>query len=318
MRKRSTRRPGLIALVLATAAAFVLSLTVTAAVSAAPHHHAHKHGKKHKKNRKARGRKAAEPVSGIYDACAYDTPKQTPLPNCDDRLLALRQGGFRVVLNYWNSGTTVDEYLRYADHAASLGMQVIWNIGDYSRTSMESKLDLVRTTMNHPGTWGYYIGDEHPDDLPQVTELSRAVRGMTKRPLLYVSRPNPSKLRPFKGVADYLGPDIYPVGPIDQQSVCRTAQWSSRMVKNNLAMVLQAYSWSIDFPSLDPQWPSAAQMRQMRNQATHCGDPKLIMWFCFHCITDYNPDPDAYWRQLAWAANGAAVSPDYRMTSASS
>ncbi len=54
-------------------------------------------------------------------------------------------------------------------------------------------------------------------------------------------------------------------------------------------------------------------MRQMRNEATRCGNPKLIMWFCFHCITDYNPDPDSYWRQLAWAANGVNVGPNYRM-----
>ena len=81
----------------------------------------------------------------------------------------------------------------------------------------------------------------------------------------------------------------------------------------NPVMVLQAYSWSIDFPNFNPDWPSAGQMRQMRNEATRCGNPKLIMWFCFHCITDYNPDPDSYWRQLAWAANGVAVGPNYRM-----
>jgi hypothetical protein len=89
-------------------------------------------------------------------------------------------------------------------------------------------------------------------------------------------------------------------------------------VKNNLAMVLQAYSWSIDYPNLSPDWPSAGQMRQMRNQATRCGRPKLLLWFCFHCVTDYNPNPDAYWRDLAWAANGVGLNPTYRMTSVGS
>jgi len=46
-------------------------------------------------------------------------------------------------------------------------------------------------------------------------------------------------------------------------------------------------------------------MRQMRNQATRCGRPKLLLWFCFHCITDYHPNADAYWRDVAWAANGS-------------
>ena len=81
-------------------------------------------------------------------------------------------------------------------------------------------------------------------------------------------------------------------------------------------MVLQAYSWSIDYPGLNPDWPTAAQMRQQRNQATRCGHPKLLLWFCFHCVTQYNPSPDSYWRQLAWAANGVNLGTSYRMSSA--
>jgi hypothetical protein len=197
---------------------------------------------------------------------------------------------------------------------------VIWNLGTYHNLNtgqtvpVGPKLDLVRATMNNPATWGYYIGDEHPEDRPLVAEVSSAVRGITNKPTLYVSRPNPAKLRPFKGLADYLGPDSYPVGPMDQPT-CQTARWASKLVKNNLTMVLQAYSWSIDYPNLNPQWPTGGQMRQMRNQATRCGNPKLLMWFCFHCVTDYNPDPDAYWRDLAWAANGVTLNPTYRISS---
>ena len=36
---------------------------------------------------------------------------------------------------------------------------------------------------------------------------------------------------------------------------------------------------------------------------------------CFHCVTDYNPSPDTYWRQVAWAANGVSLNPTYRMSS---
>jgi len=235
-------------------------------------------------------------------------------------LMALHLAGFQVVLNYRTADMSTEDALRYADDAASLGMKVIWNLSAYHNLNtgqavpVDPKLDLVRATMDHPGTWGYYIGDEHPEDLPQITELSKAVRSITNRPLLYVSRPNPSKLRPFKGVADYVGPDSYPVGPMDQPT-CRTARWASKMVKSNLTMVLQAYSWSIDYPNLHPEWPSAVQMRQMRNQATRCGSPKLLLWFAFHAVTQYNPNPDAYWPQVAWAANGVNLNSAYRLSS---
>jgi hypothetical protein len=219
-----------------------------------------------------------------------------------------------VVLNYWSASMTVDENLRYADTAASLGMQVIWNLSDYRGDNLESKLDLVRATASHPATWGYYIGDEvRPENRGDVVQLSGAVRSITRKPLLYVSRPNPALLRPFRRLADYIGPDDYPYGPYDPP-VCQTSRWATKTVRNPV-MVLQSYSWSIDFTDHQPYWPSAGQMRQMRNQATRCGDPKLLMWFCFHCITDYNPDPDGYWRQLAWAANGVSLGPTYRMSS---
>jgi hypothetical protein len=294
------------------AAALVLSLSFSATAPAAQKvPHKHKHSKRHKKAKKAR--KASVPLTGIYDACSFSDPKGTVLRDCGDRLAVLRQGGFQVVLNYWSNSMSVDDNLEYADAAQSVGIKVIWNLD--GNNSFESKLDLVRATSSHPATWGYYVGDEvDPAERGQVADLSGAVRALTDRPLLYVSRPNPSKLRPFKGLADYIGPDTYPVGPIDPP-VCQTAHWGSKIVKRNFTMVLQAYSWSIDYPNLNPEWPSAGQMRQMRNQATRCGQPKLLLWFCFHCITDYNRDPDPYWRDLAWAANNVTLDPSYRISS---
>jgi hypothetical protein len=316
MRKHSIPRPRASRplLVLAAAAALVLSLSSAAAAPAAPKAHPHKHSKRHKK---AKARKASVPLSGIYDACASSEPKtQNPVPDCGDRLAVLRQGGFRVVLNYWTAAMSIDRNLTYADQAESLGMKLIWNLGT-EVLSLDQKLDLVRATSSHPATWGYYIGDEvRPENVGEVAQLSRAVRSLTNRPLLYVSRPNPSMMRPFRKLADYIGPDPYPYGPFDPP-VCRTSRWASKMAPRNSVMVLQAYSWSIDFPDFQPDWPNAGQMRQMRNQATRCGNPKLIMWFCFHCITDYNPTPDSYWRQLAWAANGVDLGPDYRLPRAS-
>src|SRR3954447_8983980 len=157
-----------------------------------------KHHKKHKKHKKKRARKASavSPVSGIYDSCSYGQSDGDMLPDCGDRLMALHLAGFQVVLNYRTADMSTEDALRYADDAASLGMKVIWNLSAYHNLNtgqavpVDSKLDLVRATMDHPGTWGYYIGDEHPEDLPQITELSKAVRNITNRPLLYLSRPN--------------------------------------------------------------------------------------------------------------------------------
>jgi len=328
----STTRPRplrcLLALVLALAAIVALSGSVpahaaTAHAAKAQKHKQHKH-RKHQKRKRRNARKASVPMSGIYDSCSVSSPQtHRALPDCGKRLAALQQGGFQVVLNYKTADMSLQDNLTYAQQAQAAGMKVIWNLGSYvdlnngSSKPIAPKLDLVRATMDLPATWGYYIGDEHPEFRPQVAQLSAAVRQITNKPLLYVSRPNPSKLAPFKGLADYLGPDIYPVGPIDRASVCQTARWASRMAGGNLTMVLQAYSWSIDYPNLNPEWPSAAQMRQQRNQATRCGNPKLLLWFCFHCVTDDNPNPDSYYRQLAWAANGVSLASSYRLSSAS-
>src|SRR5262245_9668454 len=246
MRRHSIQLPGATGplLALVTAAALVVSLCTISAAPAAAKADGHKQSKGNKKKRKAR--KAVTPMSGIYDACAYTEPKNTPLPNCDDRLIALHQGGFQVVLNYWSSAMTVDENLKYADNAASLGMPVIWNLSNYQSYSLDQKLELVRATASHPATWGYYVGDEvRPENRWQVAQLSGAVRGMTRKPLMFVSRPNPRLMKPFRKLADYVGPDSYPYGPFDPPT-CQTSRWASKMAPRNPVMVLQAYSWSID------------------------------------------------------------------------
>src|SRR5262245_25005442 len=196
---------------LTAAAALVLGLSVFVTVPAAAKTHGHKHSKGHKKGK---AKKAAAPQSGIYDSCSLSGPRTTePLPDCGDRLAVLRQGGFQIVLNYATAGMSLEDNLTYAAQAQAAGIRVIWNLGTYRNLNtggavpIEPKLELVQATKDLPATWGYYIGDEHPEDLPKVAELSAAVHAMTERPLLYVSRPNPSKLRPFKGLADYLGPD---------------------------------------------------------------------------------------------------------------
>jgi hypothetical protein len=297
-------------LALAAGAALLFSLTFADIAPAA------KKGNGHAR-KSAKGRKAsALPPSGIYDACSLSDPKNKPPADCGQRLALLREGGFRVVLNYWTAAMSIEDNLAYANTAQSLEMKLVWNLSNYRNVPLEQKVELVRATAAHPATWGYYIGDEvRPEERWQVAQLSTAVRSLTRKPLMFVSRPNPALMKPFRKLADYVGPDSYPVGPFDGP-VCRTSRWASKMAPRNPVTVLQAYSWSIDYPHFTPAWPSGAQMRGMRNAATKCGRPKLIMWFCFHCITDYHPDPDSYWRELALAANGVSLDSRPRISAA--
>ena len=254
------------------------------------------------------GLKATGPKTGIYDACFIDPVRQPP-QDCGARMTAIRDAGFQLVLNKSTGAMTLEDNLAYADLASSRGIKVVWNLADY-RQPLGLKLDLVRASASHPATWGYYIGEEVWPLLEQrwqVAELSRAVRAITAKPTLFVSRPQPYLLRPFAKLADYVGPDTYPVGSNDPP-VCRTSRWATRLTRNPV-IVLQSFSWSIDYPGMEAGWPSAARMRRMRDAATRCGRPKLIFWFCLHCVADYHPNPDPYWRKLAWAANGITLAP---------
>jgi hypothetical protein len=53
--------------------------------------------------KKKRAKKASAPLTGIYDACSMSEPKEV-VGTCGERLAALGQGGFKVVLNYWTDG----------------------------------------------------------------------------------------------------------------------------------------------------------------------------------------------------------------------
>ena len=71
-------------------------------------------------------------------------------------------------------------------------------------------------------------------------------------------------------------------------------------------MVLQAFDWS-DYPDVGPwpapRWPTATEMRTMRDLAIRTAHPSLIMWFSYFDIRN-SPDPASHWRNLVWAAFG--------------
>src|SRR5262245_54526318 len=195
------------------------------------------------------------------------------------------------------------EAVRYANEAGAAGIKVIWNPWTSANTWRGDWVDVVKT---HPATWGFYVGDEAQpgsQEANQVRSLSQLVRHQTDKPTLYISRPGRKALRPFLDVASHAGPDCYPIG--------KPASWSKpdpqRMGNEpggakKMAFVCQAFSWSVDYPD-QPElpWPTPEQMSAMRRAVMRRGHPDMLLWFCFHCITDYNPPGGswAYWDGFA-------------------
>lgn len=237
-------------------------------------------------------------LTGIYDASTDP-----------GRLGTLGDAGFDLVVNYGTDGMTLDEQWQYANWAQYFGVQIVWDLANPAEPVSE-KLATVGKVRTHPGTWGWYVGDEMKEsELPGLKSLAYQIRQRTTKPLLYISRPFKWALRPFSeaDVFDYGGPDVYPVGsPYGDPLVCPTADWAATMVRSRgegLAMVLQAFSWSVDVGGNLP-WPTYQQMRDMRDNARKCGDPGIELWFCYHCITGPYNSPPGYWQDVVAATQG--------------
>ena len=259
---------------------------------------------------------------GIYDSFRYGEERPY-LSEATDRLAAIRAAGLRVVLNYATQAMPLDEALHYARDAKAAGVKVIWNLSDYRTqfgnllTGQAEKLDFVDRTKYLPATWGYYVGDEVEEGTAEAAamrRLTQAVETRTTRGTLYVARPWPDKVRPFAEMADYVGSDPYPIcAPpglaSPEPGVSEVGSWLGEMVRRagqRPVMVLQAFSWSQYDPEVEPCWPSAEQIAAARVKAEKSASPRLILWYCLHCITDYHPRPDSY---LARIASGLARGP---------
>jgi len=252
---------------------------------------------------------------GIYDSFRYG--EQRPyLAGAGERLAAIRAAGLRVVLNYATEAMPVAEALRYARDAEATGLKLIWNLSDY-RTQYETlltgqaeKLAFVDETKDLPATWGYYVGDEVEQGTAEAAamrRLNKAVEARTTHGTLYVSRPWRDQLRPFAEAADFVGPDPYPICPPPSwanpdPSVYEVGSWSGEMVRSagrRPAMVLQAFSWTQYYPDTQRCWPSPEQIAASRIEAESSANPRLILWYCLHCITDYHPSPGSYLSRIA-------------------
>jgi hypothetical protein len=272
------------------------------------------------------------PPQGVYDSC------RPADPSCLENLRYIGSAGFKVVVNYGALGGTAAEVSAYANAAHAHGVRVAWPLnvwtspygagGQQTGKSWDLKAanpafcpecssneDFVTKAVtllrSHPGTWGWYIGDEIAvAGLAATRRLARRLEHLApKRPRLFVARPNKRKLKPFIASADFAGIDPYPIasgpGCLKDPEVGPAAEWSSKMVRakhRKPVIVLQSFSWSIDMPAqCGERWPTTTEMKRMRNAAIRRGNPSLILWFCYHCIRT-STDPAQHWANLKSAA----------------
>ncbi len=273
---------------------------------------------------------ASQPVQGIYEYCA----PQTSSDGCIERLTQIAAGGFKVVLNYAVFDADPAQLRDYMGQASRLGVKLIWPMQDEpwwgvgSLAAMYPRLAascgcsdaplaryLIGLVRHSPATWGYYLADEQaPADAPAVAAFSRRLHAVDPaHPRLAVAVGDDTVsglLAPYSSAADVLGADSYPVGT--GQSIARVGFIASKVravaaqSHRRTAMVLQAFDWS-EYPNTGPwpapRWPTAAEMRQMREDATAAAHPSLILWYSAFDIRR-GPDASRHWRDLVRAAFG--------------
>lgn len=175
-----------------------------------------------------------------------------------------------------------DQVRSYADHAAALGLELIWPLNDRA--------------------WR---------DRARVRRLSAELRRLDPRhPQLLVTNEYTgsagANTRPFASIPDLIGADIYPVGTDDPlESVgplSRTVQQIADGAGRRSAIVLQAFSWAGYLPNYaQAPWPTAAEMQRMRDLVVRSARPSLILWYSLQ-DTLRPQAPPGHFRSLVSAA----------------
>jgi hypothetical protein len=303
---------------------------------------------------------------GIYESC---DPHFAIV--CYDRLNYIAVGGFSEIMDYsaFSSDTTIYDVVAYATYANLIGMKIIWPVDDfiYSDNNATNVLSQYPTlaqsinssglcshpvntnywlvacttiiTTNHPGTWGYYIGDELPASAePKARHVVDAILDWNKNaPRLFMAgdtdgHPNGSVLNAYAryyrdgsyGVADanVIAQDYYPIGTVQQSNAAaHTGQVAvslssfAKKYKISYGLALQAHSLSeykttypwCKSPAVCP-YPTAAQEQSMLSAVLAEGQPRIVMWYSYFDLLNSN-NYMQHWTDLTGVVGGVPALP---------
>jgi hypothetical protein len=221
---------------------------------------------------------ATLPPEGIFENCNLDSQ----MPTCVQRLQVMHQGGFQVVV-IPAGGASPGSLAGYAASAQSLGMSVMWEIGNPSwwtdpatSTTMSGYYSgfvtlcgcdqngpllayLVHWLSQQPATFGYYAADDtmlSPGDEAGVASYVAQIKQQDPVHLVMIGSADQQQTSSYVGLADAIGTEIYPfttdsLMPVsaNQDMWGGIEQWASGAQQaadsagKQSAFILQAFTW---------------------------------------------------------------------------
>jgi hypothetical protein len=221
---------------------------------------------------------ASLPPEGIFEDCPLDTQ----MPTCVQRLQTIHQGGFQIVVMSAKSGS-LSSLQAYAASAQSLGMSVMWELGDSqwwqdppTSTSASSYYGdfaaacgcnqngpllayVVQWLAQLPATYGYYAADDSalvPGDAANVANYVAQIKQQDPVHTVMIGSAEESQTATYQPIADVIGSEIYPVTtdplmPVsaNQDEWNSVGQWaadaqhSANRAGKQSAFILQAFTW---------------------------------------------------------------------------
>jgi hypothetical protein len=218
------------------------------------------------------------PAEGVFENC----PLETAFEVCSSRLAVMKAGGVQVVV-ISALGPAPGALSQYAAAAQSLGMSVMWAIGDSNwwqqpPTSDQLGADLpqfaaacgcsqnqalltyvVDWLRSLPGTYGYYAADDsalRPGDGTAIAAYLARIKQLDPNHPAMMGAYSEQQRDGYQSIAELIGQEVYPVTmdpilpleahPATWDGVGRLAtatQSSADRAGTASAFILQAFSW---------------------------------------------------------------------------
>jgi hypothetical protein len=219
------------------------------------------------------------PREGIFEGCNFNVE----LSVCEQRLRVMHAGGIKVVVTSLEQpGASLDSISAYARYANSLGISVMWELGDagfWGGTPNDGSVAAglpefssacgcsdptallsytVRWLAALPNTYGFYAADDSnvtPSEIPALTAYVRTIRSADPGHMVMIGA-SASQGTKFAPTGATLGDELYPVFDSQVMPVAAngaTWQWLQQSVtsfqrsatKHHIASayILQAFTF---------------------------------------------------------------------------